>query len=142
MHFTRKDQPALLQAALSATLSTGFKPDAIAIGASVDPGAPICAVGVFQGFEADAAEFHFGLIGGGRITLQVVQAFASIAFHHKALNLSRLWAKIEAGNAPAQVAALKAGFSFDARVRAGMANGKDAILMNMTRPQPGQPLPG
>ncbi|MCA0421940.1 MAG: GNAT family N-acetyltransferase [Proteobacteria bacterium] len=142
MHFTRKNQPALLEAALAATSSTGFKEDAVAIGASIEPGSPICAVGVFQAFEADAAEFHFGLIGEGRITPQILQAFASLAFHHKALNLGRVWARIEASNAPAQVAALKTGFSFDARVRAGMANGKDAILMSMTRPQPGQPLPG
>lgn len=142
MHFTRKDQKALLLAALPATRSTGFKADALAIGASIEPGAPICAVGVFQAFEGDMAEFHFGLIGEGRMTHQIVQAFATIAFHHKAMNLGRVWARIDAGNASAQVAALKVGFSFEARVRAGMANGNDAILLSMTRPQPGQPLPG
>lgn len=133
MHFTRKDQEHLKRAALAATKSTGFKSDAIAFGASPAPGEPVIAVGVFQSFEENTAEFHFGMIGEGRITKSLVEAFTTIAFHHAALGLDRIWTKIEAGNVQAQVAALKVGFAFEARLRAGIADGRDAILLSITR---------
>lgn len=142
MHFSRKNQPELLEAAKQATRSTGFKSDAIALGAYDGPEGDLLAVGVFQNFMGKQAEFHFGLVDGDRITRQMVEAYVAVAFHQRMFGLERMVTTIAAENRPAQIVSLKMGFQVEARVRSGMSDGSDAILMSIVPQDVTMPLPG
>lgn len=142
MHFSRKNQPELLEEAKQATRSTGFKSDAIALGAYDGPEGELKAVGVFQNFTGTQAEFHFGLVDGDQITRQTIGAFVAVAFHKRMFGLTRMLTTIEAANRRALVAAIKMGFQIEARVRSGMPDGSDAILLSIVPQDVTMPLPG
>lgn len=130
--FTRADQDDILAKAARATASTGWANDAIGFLAqdrSFDPPRDV-AVGVFQRFEGDTAEFHFAMLEG-RIRMDVMRAMRFVAFHAMLLNLAKVWAIIPERNTTAQVAALKAGFAFEHRKRGGIVGGGDAIVLSM-----------
>lgn len=148
MHFSRRNQPELLEAAKAATFSTGFKSDAVALGAygpdRYDEGGDqeLIAVGVFQNFVGRQAEFHFGLVHGRNIGRDVAAAFVAVAFHPHMLALERLTTTISAQNPKALVAAIKMGFEIEARLRSGMSDGTDAILLSIVPDDALTPLPG
>ena len=131
MHFSRKDQGALLDTAKSVTASSGWRSDAVAWG--IYDGADLRAVAVFQGFAGDGAEFHFGMLPGRRIGKDVMRGIISMAMHPRGMNLSRLIAPIPVENTSAQVAALKCGAQIEARVRGSLWGGGDAILFVLER---------
>lgn len=131
MHFTSKNQPDLLEAAKALTASSGWRDDARAWG--VYDGDDLRAVAVFQGFAADGAEFHFGMMPGRRLGKDVMRGIIAMAMHPRGMNLSRLIAPIAAQNISAQVAALKCGAQIEARVRGSLWGGGDAILFVLAR---------
>lgn len=131
LHLSRKNQFELLTAALPLTGSRGWRDDAIAFAATRGEGAEPVAIGVFQGFAAGEAEFHFGAVG--RVTRGIIDAFKVLAFHHRGMNLERVWAPIGASNREALRAAIGAGFEIEHRKRGGMDGGEDAIVLSMTR---------
>ena len=141
MHFSRKDQHQLLASALELTGSSGWRSDAVAFSAVQDDA--VIAIGVFQAFAGGDAEFHFAMVGHRRMRKSIVEGFMLLAFGEanfvnrvfpeRGDPVSRLWAQIDAGNVVAQAAALKAGFAFEYRKRAGISSGNDAILFSMTR---------
>lgn len=142
MHFSRKNQADLLEEAKQATRSTGFKSDAVALGAYDGPDGELKAVGVFQNFAGNQAEFHFGLVDAAQISRQTIEAFLAVAFHKRMFGLGRVVTTIEAGNRRALVAAIKTGFQIEARVRSGMTDGSDAILLSIVPQDVTMPLPG
>jgi hypothetical protein len=133
---TRQNQNHLLDLALTPTASTGWQHDAIAFGVKAQDG-NIRAVGVFQGFEGGDAEFHFAILSGGTMTRGLIEAMILVAFHHRGLGLERLWAHIAADNRAAIRAAVAVGFDFRFRKRGGFPRGQDAIVLSMSRPDPG-----
>lgn len=137
MHFTQRDQENLLATAAEHTQSDGWAPDARAFGAMRDDGS-MAAVAVFQNFAGHDADLHFCMIDGARMGAEVVAAIVTMAFHPRALNRERLWVQIAADNKPAQVAALKVGFEFEYRKRAGFRGLKDAIVLSMRHSGPSQ----
>lgn len=133
MHFFRNDQATILNIAATATGSTGWGPDAHGIlAAPAEDAAPV-AVGVFERFTGPDADFHFAMLNGARISKPVMEAFTMIAFHPRAMALERVWGIIPAWNVGAQAAALRAGFQFEHRKRAGLIGGSDAIVLSLTR---------
>lgn len=133
-HYSRKNQSALLQTGLDLTSSLGWRKDAIAFGVFGPEGDDdLRAVAVFQNFDAYGGEFHFGMVPGCHITLEIMQVMAVLAFHPMAMNLQSVVAHILEDNVPAQLAALKCGFSFEYRKRSGVEGGKDAIMMMKKR---------
>lgn len=141
MHFTRRNQDGLKSMALEPTGSTSWMQDAIAFGACHESQGEIVAVAVFQNFRGNEADFHFAMIGGKRIGAETVKAMLTLAFSPRMFDLSRLWGHIAASNATAQVAAIKAGASFEYRIRAGTEGDDDVIVMSMLRAGPQRPLP-
>ena len=142
MHFTRQNQDALLQAAIAPTRSIGWKQDAIAYAALDGSDGPLKIIAVFQDFVGQEAEMHIAVISGARPTPEFVKAMMTLAFHPRALNLSRVWTQTHVDDGPAQVAALKVGFKFEYRKRGGFSDGKDAIVLSMMRAGPHQASAG
>ncbi len=142
MHFTRRDQDQLKKLALDPTGSTGWMQDAIAFGASREQGGKVMAVAIFQNFRRGEADFHFAMLDGTRIGSETVKAMLTLAFSPRMFALNRIWGHIAASNATAQVAAIKAGASFEYRIRGGTEGEDDVIVVSMLRAGPRQPLPG
>ncbi|WP_417261686.1 GNAT family N-acetyltransferase [Celeribacter sp.] len=132
VRFSRENQKKLLHDALELTRSTGWKSDAVAFSVRRETHAAVDGIGVFQSFGGGSAEFHFGVYDQ-RILKSVIKGFVTVAFHPRFFNLERLLATFEADNAASQIVALKVGFEFESRVRAGIFNGSDAILMSLSR---------
>jgi RimJ/RimL family protein N-acetyltransferase len=132
MHFTQSNQAEMLAAASAATESLGWSKDARAFGAIRDDGA-LVAVAVFENFTGKTADLHFAMLNGSKMGAETVSAIVQIAFHPRALDLDRLWTVTSEDNRAAQVAALKVGFQFEYRKRAGLWHGKDAIVFSMGR---------
>ena len=132
MHFSQKDQERMLNIAATLTGSTGWRRDARAFGAYADPEhTDLRAIAVFQNFVGEEAEFHFAMMPRHRLGLEVVRTLTRLAAHPRALNLSKVWAHIADSNIEAQVAALKCGFAFEYRKRAGFITGEDAIVLSV-----------
>lgn len=141
--FTRANQPELLADAAELTGSTGFMPDAKALGVKVD--GEITAIAVFQNLTTSGAEFHFAMEAGGarRDALYGIHRYA-----FEVLNVPKLTAPIAAWNVPAQIMALKSGFFIAGTIKAGSLDGSDAVLMVLlkdayrwmphTQPQPAE----
>jgi hypothetical protein len=132
-NFYKTNQPQLLEAAKTATGSTGWRADAVAFGVRNEPDDPPSAIIVFQGFEGGAAEMHFGMINGHTMGPELVQGIFLISFHPRMLALSTLFAPIRESNIPAQVAALKVGFKFEYKKPAIAPGAEDAIVFSMRR---------
>lgn len=132
MRFSQVDQEGLLAQALAVTASTGWRKDAIAWGVLTDDGS-LRAVAVFQNFDGEGADFHFGMIGEARIGHSLIQGLVRLSMHPRAMNLPRLMMHIDAENRVAQAAALKIGASFEARIRGSLRGGNDVILMALER---------
>jgi RimJ/RimL family protein N-acetyltransferase len=132
MHFFRQDQPAILQIAAQATGSTGWGPDAHGILAVPVEDSPPVAVGVFERFTGRDADFHFAMLHSARFSRDIMQAFVMIAFHPRAMALERVWGIIPTWNLGAQAMALRLGFQFEHRKRAGLIGGGDAIVLSLT----------
>lgn len=147
LNFRKSNQPELLRVAAEATGSLGWRSDAIALGAFDRPGSDdLRAIVVFQNIDAYGAEMHFAMNGAHRLGPQVVKEIATIATHPRAMNLPAVFAHISEDNIPAQVAALKCGFTFEYRKRSSAAGGKDAIVLSIRRvetpeaPAPAKPI--
>jgi hypothetical protein len=133
--FQRSDQDYILAKAAQATGSTGWARDAhgfLAVDRSRQEPREV-AVGVFQRFVGGEAEFHFAMLDG-RFRRDVLDTFMWLAFHDRGAGLDKVWAIIPARNRLAQAAAVRAGFEFEYRKRAGMAGGEDAIVLSMSNP--------
>lgn len=144
LHFTQRNQAALLAAGLAATGSESWKADAVAVGAYGDQlHADLHAVAVFQSFDATSAEIHFGMIGAHRLGRETVEAITLMAFHPRAFNLDVAWLCVGEDNLAAQVFALKLGAAFEHRKRASAPRGRDVIVFSWkrrdTRPAPASP---
>lgn len=142
MHFTKGNQESLKAMALAPTGSTGWMADAIAFGACREHGGNIVAVAVFQNFRAGEADFHFAMLDGARISAEMVKVMLGLAFSPRLFALERLWGHIAAPNTSAQVAAIKAGATFEYRIRGRNEGKDDVIVLSMLRAGPQPPLPG
>lgn len=131
MHFSRRNQDQMLEFALQATGSTGWMNDALAISVASPPSSDLLGIAVFQNFRRDEADFHFVLIAP-RMGRRLIEGYAEVAFNPRFLGLRHLWAHISEANTPAQLAALRAGFVFEHRLRAGFDGLTDAIVMRKT----------
>jgi RimJ/RimL family protein N-acetyltransferase len=138
MHFSRKDRDRLLKTALDLTGSQGWRADAMVWGVFDTPEGDLKAVAVFQNIDTHGAEFHFGMAPGRRLTPGIVKSLIVMATHHRGMNLPRLFAHIAADNIAAQAAALKCGATFEYRIRGGLRDGKDVIVMALDRGDAGQ----
>ena len=87
MRFSRKDQPALLQAALGPTGSLEWKRDAVAIGGYAE-GGDLAVVGVFQDFYSGEAELHLAMFGRHLLNRTIIGALAMLAFDPRFFNRS------------------------------------------------------
>lgn len=141
MNFTRRDQPALLQAALAPTGSLEWRPDAVAIGGHAEDGS-LAVVAVYQNFCGGEAELHLAVFGRHLLNRTIIGALAMLAFDPRFFNRSKLWCSIADDNPRAQAAALRSGFRFEYRKRGGFMGVEDVIFFSMDRPQPAPPLPG
>ncbi len=114
---------------------TGFLDDARAIAAfRVDPGETdpvLVAIAVLQNISTIGAEVHFVATKRNWATKRLLTAFFRYAF--EVCRFPILRAPIAEHNVATQIAALKAGFRIDGRIRSGAADGADAILMTMKR---------
>lgn len=131
--FYRTNQPQLLEQAKVATISQGWRNDAIAYGMRHGPDQPPAAIIVFQAFEGAAAEMHFGMMNGHQMGPELVEAAFLLAFHPRAFGLKTLYAPISIKNVPAQVAALKVGFQVDYRKPSITPGGDDVIVFSLRR---------
>lgn len=131
MHFSRKNQMELLELAAHATESAAWMPDAIAIAALATPDSPPLAVAVYQNFRGTQADFHFANLTD-RMERKLLKAYTAISFNPRLFGLETLWAQIADNNRAAQMAALRVGFTFEYRLRAGFPDGRDAIVLRMT----------
>jgi RimJ/RimL family protein N-acetyltransferase len=129
LNFTRQNQPALIEAALRATHSKAFGPDAVAFGAK--RGDKLVAVAVFERFESKCADAHFGMLDGAPMTREIIEGFSVLALHPRLLGLRRLFGRVMAGNARIQAAVVRAGWQFEARIRGGGMDGDDVILFSL-----------
>lgn len=146
LYFSLAHRDAMLEAAKPLTFSSGWKPDAVTLAAfatAEDAAAgerPIC-VGVFQGRDAHAAEFHCGMADGAHMTREIIRAMAAYAFSPNGLGLEILFISVAEGNTRAQIADLKVGFEFEHRKRYGAGPGEDAIVFSMRRENVARFLP-
>lgn len=133
MRLTIEDQQRLLSiAAEHAGLKT-FAQDARAIGGHAE-GEPdrVRAVFVFSNFSNGGAMFSlFTDQQKDFMTPSMLHRISAYAFAKNGLNLDRVAAEISVNNVPSQIAALKAGFQVEARLRNGAMDGADAILFSM-----------
>ena len=140
---SRQDQENLLHLAAVATNTLGWKTDAVAFAVSLEGEEEIKAIGVFEDFSASReATFSFALMRPGfGMTRGLIDALLKLAFHHRALNLDRLWMQAAADNTASQVAMVKLGAGFEYRKRGalrckvdGESIAKDAIVFSLVNP--------
>jgi RimJ/RimL family protein N-acetyltransferase len=131
LYMTRENQPELLEIAANLTSSTGFLPDALALGFRRAPDQPVVGVAVFEGFQGRRAIGHLGFFAGYRMTRETIQALCLFAFNKMALNLQELRVRISTENRQTLALAIKSGFEVEYRDRAGFAGGNDAIVLSM-----------
>ena len=92
----------------------------------------IRAVMVLNKFSGEGCEASFVSDGSKTwLTATVVAKLISIPFEQ--FRMRRVVAHVGADAIDTQIAALRIGFMFEARLRAGMPNGDDAILFSMLR---------
>ncbi len=139
LSFTRQDQPALIEAALEATHSKAFGPDAVAFGAK--RGDKLVAVAVFERFESGCADAHFGMLDGAPLTREIIDGFSTLALHPRLLGLRRLFGRVMASNPRIQAAVIRAGWQFEARIRGGGMDGDDVILLSLGSETKAGPMP-
>ena len=135
--FVTENAEAHIEAAKLFTKSEGFMADAVAIGAyrqredaSVRD---LVGVAVFEGFRGGEAELHFGMAPGNRLSRDLLLAVNFVAFHEKALGLSRIRVHIPSSNVEALCAALRVGFQIEYRQRASFGGAMDAIILTLSR---------
>lgn len=142
---SQQDQSNLLQLAAAATETSGWKADAVAFSLSdFREDAEIKAIAVFEDFTASReATFSFAMMRPGLgVVRGVVDDVLKLAFHHRALNLDRVWIQTAADNIPALTALVKLGAAFEYRKRGGIRRKvagadivKDAIVFSMVNPK-------
>lgn len=138
LHFSKADQEGLLRIAALLTNSTGWREDAYALavydripdGDEADRTFMRCIV-VFQNRDARGADVHFAAVKKGWATRRLIGALLRYAFHPSFGGLKVIRAPIPEDNRQAMVAAIKAGFRIDGRLRAGAADGSDAIMFSL-----------
>jgi|GEM_PF-5552471 len=140
--FTTANQTDLLSDAAELTRSTGFMPDAHALGVKVD--GDFAALAVFQNISTAGAEFHYAMNGTAGARRDALYGIHRYAFD--VLKVEKLTAPIAAWNVAAQIMALKSGFFIAGTIRQGSIDGSDAIVMVLfkdayrwmphTQPQP------
>lgn len=136
MHFTRANQTEILTLAAEVTNSDGWRADAIGFAATPAPGnTDYRAVAVFQNFDGDNADVHFGMTGGRRLGAEIVKAFMMVALSPRMLNLKTVWIQIAEANVAAQVAALKIGAVFEHRKRMAAPDGTDLVILSYRQPK-------
>lgn len=141
---SRQDQDKLLRLAAEATSTMGWKTDAVAFSIHAKDEDVIKAIGVYEDFTMSReATFSFALMNAGRgMTRGLIDAFVNLSFHHRALDLHRLWMQAAADNIASQTAMLKLGAGFEYRRRGGIMREVagaiipvDAIMFSLVNPK-------
>lgn len=142
--FTTAKQTDLLADAAELTGSTGFMPDAKALGVKVD--GDLVAIAVFQNLTTAGTEFHFTMTERAGARRDVLYGIHRYAF--EVLKVAKLTAPIAAWNVSAQIMALKSGFFIAGTISQGSLDGSDAVIMVLlkdayrwmphTQPQPAE----
>ena len=131
-YFSRSNSNGYLEMAAKHTGGGRFMEDAVPLAVFKQPTGEhpqIVLIVVFQNINEAGAEIHFVTFVKNWATQRLLTSLFTFAFkygHH-----SMLRAPILADRTDIQIAALKAGFRFDGRLRSGALGGKDAILMTM-----------
>lgn len=133
--FTRADQKKHLDLALTLTHSAGWRDDAYSFAAYDHTGGAeeLLAIVVFQNIDTTGADIHFAGARPGWASRRLLRGLFLFAFAPRLAGHDMLRAPIPEANRDAMVLALRSGFQFDGRLRAGAADGSDAILMSMRR---------
>jgi hypothetical protein len=135
--FVTGGQKALIEQAKALTNSTGFMEDARAVAAYENgfEGNPehLRSVIVFEAFRGRAAEFHFGMANGKRLSLELIHMGVMVAFHPKLFGLERLLTRTPVDNVPAICALAKMGFRVVGFEKAALMNGGDVIVSCLER---------
>mgnify|MGYP001809775733 FL=1 len=133
--FTKADQDKHLEIAAKLTRSTGWRDDATSFAAYDERGdeQDLLAVVVFQNVDMTGADIHFAGARPGWASRRLLRGLFRFAFAPRLAGYNMLRAPIPEANVDAMVLALRSGFRFDGRLRAGAADGSDAILMSMKR---------
>ena len=135
--FTTREQEYHLETAAHYTGSGGWRADAEALAAydgdlnSSD--VRLRGVFVLQNFDALGADMHFALAPGRKNTHRLITSLLKFAFHPNTKNLPALRAFIPAQNVETQMAALHLGFTFSAKIPAGIASVDEVVLMVLKR---------
>lgn len=104
--------------------------DSVAVG--VVDGKAIRAVMVLNLWTGEGCEASFVSDGSKTwATPKVVSRLLTIPFQN--YQMRRVMARVSASHVDTQISALRIGFQFEGRLRAGMPNGDDAILFSMLR---------
>lgn len=138
--FSRADQPGLLSLLATETLTSGWKRDAVAYGlarrGADGTAGPTEAIGCFENFCGNEADFSFAMMPPNRINRGIIDAFMNLAFHHRGMNLDRLWMQASDENTLSQRLILSIGARFQFRKASSASDGSDAIVFLLTRPEP------
>jgi hypothetical protein len=130
---TTGDQDAHLRIARGLTRSKDFMPDAEAIaGYTLEEGATeprLRTICVLENKTVNSAWMHFAGVDEKWPVREIMSLFFRYVF--LARNFQTILAPIPETNTAAQIVALKTGFRFEARMRAGTAHGSDAILLSL-----------
>lgn len=127
--FTTRDQAGHLDLAREATGSEGFLPDAKTLAAYDAETNDLVVIVVFENETTIASTIHFAAIQENWATQRLLRALFTYAFKFKASR--RLRAMIPRWNIKTHIMALKSGFMIDGILRAGAADGSDAIVMSL-----------
>ncbi|WP_299671660.1 hypothetical protein [uncultured Roseobacter sp.] len=130
--FSRQDQAELLAEARDRTDTEGFMKDAWALGVYLTETEELCAIAVFQNITTAGAEVHFAGVQSGWNNSRVMRSLYRYAFDPKMMAYPMLTAIIPEHRTDVQIFALKNGFRFDGRRRAGAKNGFEVVIMTMT----------
>lgn len=133
--FSVKDQDRLLTAALEPTFSLGWFADAIAVAAAFQNSAQeweIGAIGIFQNLTMSGCDGHVAsLTPSCSARPDVLRGLLRYGFVR--LDSPHITMRIASPLRSTQRLALRAGFDFEARLRATTRGNPDTILMTMTR---------
>lgn len=129
---TVDDQAGLLRwAAPRCGITRGWLPDSEAMGITDGRDGPLRLVGVLNNLHDEGAWCHIASSGAApRPLLACLSPFFHYAF--KIRNLRRLTARINVDNVPAQMLALRLGFTVEGRERCGF-RGKDVAIFAILR---------
>ena len=135
LSFLTADQDTFLAEAAAILDAGEFRPGAFAVGVTADPDAfaPDGYV-VFQNLDPSGVDLHLAMRPHLMRRRDLYRGICKMAFlRGRGLDAACLRVFIREENTVAQVAALKAGFAFQVRLSAGIADRHAVVLMTMAR---------